>query len=164
MKLKSYIVFFSLLSVALACSNQETTDSLTTQEQNENFSVEANAVAIVKLSGMTCEMGCGSEVRKGLKASGAVASTEFVDFDSENEFNTAKVSFDASSLTESDIKKIIEGLNEGQFTVGTIEIIPMDGGANSESSSSSKEDNSISMSETYFEFPNLLGLLSSLVL
>lgn len=162
-----------LFGTITACEqNENKVESASKQEvtTDEVFAVEPNSVALVEVQGMSCEMGCGSEIRKGLKSSGAVASTKFVDFDADNETNIARIEFDDADLTDADIKKIIEGLNDGQFTVGTIEINQLEKTHETKASEENTEEvtksekTTTTMSETTWEFPNLFDLFSTLVM
>lgn len=161
-----FALLLVVLGMSVAACNQAVEDTIVDNvaEETENFSVEPNAVAHIEVTGMTCEMGCGSEIRKGLKSSGAVASTKFIDFDADNATNIAEVRFDKSSLSDADLKKIIEGLNDGQFTVGTIDIELLDNGTVNESERQTKEEPTVSMKESTWKFPNLFELLSYFVI
>ncbi len=162
MKFKTPLLILSLMMLLFACSSEETVQEQTVQE--DNVSVEPTKIALVEITGMSCEMGCGSEIRKGLKHSGAVASTQFVDFDADNETNFAEIKFDERDLSAADIKKIIEGLNDGQFTVGKIQVNDIAGTGVNESKTESNEKSKVTMVESSWRFPNLLELLSSFVL
>lgn len=161
-----------LFGTITACEQSESVAENTSKEvtSDEVFAVEPNSVALVEVQGMSCEMGCGSEIRKGLKSSGAVASTKFVDFDADNETNIARIEFDDADLTDADIKKIIEGLNDGQFTVGAIEINQLEKTSETKTSEVNTEEvkksekATATMSETSWEFPNLFDLFSTLVM
>lgn len=162
MKFKTPLLILSLMVLLFACNSEEAVQEQTVQEDNE--SVEPTMIAFVEITGMSCEMGCGSEIRKGLKHSGAVASTQFKDFDADNETNFAEVKFDERDLSVADIKKIIEGLNDGQFTVGEIKVISIADAGTTETKSESNEKSKVTMNESSWRFPNLLELLSSFVL
>lgn len=162
MKFKTPLLILSLMTLLFACNSEEAVQDQTVQE--DNVSVEPTKIALVEITGMSCEMGCGSEIRKGLKHSGAVASTQFVDFDADNETNVAEIKFDEKDLSTADIKKIIEGLNDGQFTVGEIKVTNIADAGTTEEESGSNEKSKVTMTESSWRFPNLLELLSSFVL
>jgi copper chaperone CopZ len=163
--MKNWMLVFSVMVVMAGCASSENGDVNGEEVANqENFSVEPNSVATIELSGMTCEMGCGGEIRKALKASGAVASTSF-DFEDDRAYNVATVKFDNADLDEQKIRKIIEGLNDGQYKINSISIQTLDnesstGGNNSETS----EKSLVNMRSSKLEFPNLLELLSGFIL
>ena len=159
--MKKLFSLFIIVIVLVGCNQSEVIHDT---EVVENNAVEPTRIALIEIKGMTCEMGCGSEIRKGLKHSGAVASTQFVDFDKDNEFNLAKVTFDEQDITESQLKKIIEGLNDGQFEVRKIELLPFENENANEPKSDANEKSNVSMFNTTWEFPNLLDLLTSLVM
>jgi copper chaperone CopZ len=161
-----WLVVFTALIAFVACSGVDTVEDVNADEtlNQDNFSVEPNSVATIEVSGMSCEMGCGGEIRKALKASGAVASTSF-DFETDRETNVATVKFDSDDLDEAKIRKIIEGLNDGQFKVGAVVINPLvkestTHGGNTEST----DKPTVSMRSSKFEFPNIFDLLTGFVL
>jgi len=162
MKFKTPLLILSLMTVLFACNSEEALQEQTVQE--DNLSVEPTNIALVEIKGMSCEMGCGSEIRKGLKHSGAVASTQFVDFDADNETNVAEIKFDERDLSVADIKKIIEGLNDGQFMVGEIKVTSIADAGTSETKTETNEKSKVTMTESSWRFPNLLELLSAFVL
>jgi copper chaperone CopZ len=160
-----FFVFAAMLAFA-GCSTEQDAENVVNESaaEQESFSVEPNSVATIELTGMTCEMGCGGEIRKALKASGAVASTSF-DFQEERAFNVATVKFDNADLNEQQIRKIIEGLNEGQYKVNAISIQPIEHEqSRTENSSESSDKAVVNMRSSKLEFPNLFELLSGFIL
>lgn len=165
--MKNWFIFTSVILLFLASCSSEVTS-----EKNEDTStakasekINATQVAKVDISGMVCVMGCGSDIRKNLKATNAVASCDF-DFVEDREINTASILFDPSKISESKIKSIIEELNDHQFTVvrsSTQKVEQEDGNVES-TSKDAKEYAPVSMTEKSWKFPNILDLLSSIVM
>ena len=115
---------------------------------------------------MTCEMGCGGSIRKELKATGGVARVEFVDFKEGAKKQTARVSFDTNKITVDEMVKIVTTMNDKQFTVGKISSETIDAPATTSATATPEdsEDDKVKISETSFQIPNLLDILSSFVL
>lgn len=128
--------------------------------------VAANRVLTMEIEGMTCEMGCGGSIRKELKATGGVARVEFVDFKEGAKVQTAKVSFDTNKITVDEMVKIVSTMNEKQFTVGktSSEAIDAPTATTTTSTPADSEEDKVKISETTFQMPNLLDILSSFVL
>jgi copper chaperone CopZ len=118
------------------------------------------------VEGMTCEHACGGSIRMALMDTKAVNRVKF-DFVSDRKVNTAYVYFDKSKINADEIVKIIEDLNEGQFTTHKVETSTFeDKKLKAEVfSSSSKSDNSspIEIKSTSYELPSLMGILKSFI-
>ena len=108
---------------------------------------------------MVCSMGCGGSIRKELKSTGAVSRVE-VDFDEEKEKQTVKITYDNRLISKKEIVDRIEKLNKGQFTVSVIGSTFIE---NSTIEKKSSEEPKVNVSETTFEVPSLLDILSSIV-
>lgn len=113
-----FIWFFTLLLAA--CQTSSTADNKEITDEDIARTVEATHVAEIEVKGMTCEMGCGGDIRKALRNTGGVSKVEF-DFESDREVNIARVYFDNLSIQTNDLGRVITELNKGQFTVGAIQ-------------------------------------------
>lgn len=161
-----YIIFTSVtLLAASACdSSVKTTKPSAVQETKK--SVLANKVLTLELDGMVCEKGCGSSIRKELKATGGVTECAF-DFAEERKINTAIIQFNKDEITADEIVNIINTMNEKQFHVlssstsnlETKSTPEMDETTHSKKSATPK----IQVTESNFEMPNLLKLFSKLI-
>lgn len=147
--------FFVLFVVSLfSCS-----DSTSKNEVKKEQVAVSNETLVTEIEGMVCSMGCGGSIRKELKSTGAVSRVE-VDFDEEKEKQTVKITFDNHLISKKEIVDKIEKLNKGQFSVSII------GSSYIESSNddnSSSENPKVNVSESSFEIPSLLDILSSIV-
>jgi copper chaperone CopZ len=163
--MKNWFTFTSVILLFLASCSSEVAKSEDDSTAKTSKKLNATQVAKVDISGMVCVMGCGSEIRKNLKATNAVASCDF-DFEDGREINTASILFDPSKISESKIKSIIENLNEHQFTVvhSSSQKAEQGNGSVESSSKDGKEYAPVSMSEKSWKFPNVLDLLSSIVM
>ena len=163
MKRLLYIVAFFF--VASACSSDTSIAELDNEETtNEVVVVVPNRLLTMEIDGMVCEMGCGGSIRKELKGTGGVSSVEF-NFEEERATNIAKVSFDKNLVTVDEIIKAVSEMQDGQFEVGetsseTLDVMP----TTEESSSSSSESSKVDVSTKHVEMPNLLDLLSGLLI
>lgn len=147
--------FFVLFVVCLfSCS-----DSTSKNEAKKEQVAVSNETLVTEIEGMVCSMGCGGSIRKELKSTGAVSRVE-VDFDEEKEKQTVKITFDNHLISKKEIVDKIEKLNKGQFSVSII------GSSYIESSNDdngSSENPKVNVSESSFEIPSLLDILSSIV-
>lgn len=161
-----YIIFTSvtLLAVSACDSNVKTTQPNAVQESKK--SVVANKVLSVELDGMVCEKGCGSSIRKELKATGGVTECSF-DFEDGRKVNTASIQFNKDEITADEIVNIINTMNEKQFHVlssSTSNLETNVAPAVEESTNSKKSETpKIRVTESNFEMPNLLKLFSKLI-
>lgn len=87
-----------------------------TEEQSftDNTIVNSNASVILSIEGMTCEMGCGSVIRKNLYNSGGVSQCSF-DFKNNRVSNSMEVFFDSTLTQENAIIEVINAIEEGDF-------------------------------------------------
>jgi copper chaperone CopZ len=166
MKTLSFILASTL--ILGACSSEPNVVHLRTEkgQKETKAPVNANSVLTMEIDGMTCEMGCGGSIRKELKASGAVARVEFIDFTEGQKTQTAKVSFDSTKITSDELVKIVSTINDKQFKVGktTTDALATNAETTETSISSETEEEEVELSESSFAIPNLLDILSGFVL
>lgn len=109
--MKKIIVIVSLLALVYSCSSSE--DQV--QVEETKVEVVANQVANFDVEGMTCKMGCGGTIRKGLLETGAVERVE-IDFEDERPSNIIKVHYDTEKTNETELLAVLNELNNNQFT------------------------------------------------
>jgi periplasmic mercuric ion binding protein len=164
------LVFFTFgLFLLAACADKSTNtveEVAATKEQE--VVVNPTNMLTMEISGMTCEMGCGGTIRKGLRASNAVESVKFEDFDADYETNTTHILYDAKKISKEELKKIVNELSNGQYKVESMS----DTEYSSENDQASAVSGSSKKSTTLpligdgstglfsFQLPNLLDLLS----
>ena len=148
------LLTFALLLSLFSCSDS----SLKNEDKKEQVAV-SNETLVTEVEGMVCSMGCGGSIRKELKSTGAVSRVE-VDFDEEKKKQTVKITYDNRLISKKEIVDRIEKLNKGQFSVSVIGSTFIE---NSDSGKSSSEEPKVNVSETIFEVPSLLDILSSIV-
>ena len=148
-----------LLTFALLISLFSCSDSSLKNEINKEQVAVSNETLVTEVEGMVCSMGCGGSIRKELKSTGAVSRVE-VDFDEEKEKQTVKITYDNRLISKKEIVDRIEKLNKGQFTVSVIGSTFIE---NSTIEKKSSEEPKVNVSETTFEVPSLLDILSSIV-
>ena len=148
------ILIFTLLLSQFSCSDS----NLKNDNKKEQVAI-SNETLVAEVEGMVCSMGCGGSIRKELKGTGAVSRVE-VDFDEEKEKQTVKITYDNRLISKKEIVERIEKLNKGQFSVSIIGSTFIE---NSNSDKSSSEEPKVNVSETTFEVPSLLDILSSIV-
>jgi copper chaperone CopZ len=148
------LLTFALLLSLFSCSDS----SLKNEDKKEQVAV-SNETLVTEVEGLVCSMGCGGSIRKELKSTGAVSRVE-VDFDEEKEKQTVKITYDNRLISKKEIVDRIEKLNKGQFTVSVIGSTFIE---NSTIEKKSSEEPKVNVSETTFEVPSLLDILSSIV-
>jgi len=164
--MKRIFLFLSLGLILTACSSEVQVDSNQKQsEVSEEELVVPNRILTVEIEGMVCEMGCGGSIRKDLKATGGVSEVTF-DYEEDREKNRVAVSYDNQRITEQEMIERLAELNEGQFTVGKTETEEFQAESSTEEkeSKSSGTSNIDVASSSGFEIPNLLDLLSGLLI
>jgi hypothetical protein len=138
-----------------ACSSNEIPKTI--PKTANKVKVISNQILVAEVEGMVCKMGCGGAIRKELVQTNAVSRVE-IDYQDDAQKQTIKVHFNNKLISEAQIVRKLEKINNSQFKVypiGTSEI--------ESSSSGSSSNSSLNMSETSFELPNLIGILSSFI-
>lgn len=163
------VFFFSALAVIfLSCSSEPKVVHLRTVkgQKKEVAKVNANKMLSVEIEGMSCEMACGGSIRMNLKATGAVDRVKF-DFVDGRKIQTAFISYDDSKISERQMLKLIESINENQFRTHkhTSEEISSTSNAPAATNGSGEENSKIDVSDVSpsIELPNLFDLLKNLV-
>lgn len=168
------VVIFGSCSETTVEKTAEEKETTVTQEKQEIPDVTPTKLLTMEVGGMSCEMGCGSAIRKGLLATGAVERVKF-DFKMGRDLNTAEISFDDSKISEEGIKKIVSELNDKQFNIGKTSVDDYTKETTKQSSNSdsghtgntTKTESSFSkMEQNSFgiEAPNVIDLLLSAIL
>lgn len=155
MKFTARPLILVIVITLFACSSNEIPKTI--PKTANKVKVISNQVLVAEVEGMVCKMGCGGAIRKELIQTNAVSRVE-VDYEDGATKQTIKIHFDNKLITKSQIVKKLEKINNSQFKVypiGTSEI--------ESSSSGSSSNSSVNMSETSFELPNLIGILSSFI-
>ena len=118
-------------------------------------------IADISIDGMSCEMMCGSSIKKALAALPGVNSTEikFIEGDVRDH---AVVNYDAAKISDAEMVDAIQSLYDGQYKVVAVKItkqVPAVGGATTKG----KAEESLSVSvidPTAVVVPGILALLS----
>lgn len=161
--MKSFVAALSTLLMVISCSSEPNVVHLRTEKGKKETSspVHANRMLTMEIEGMTCEMGCGGSIRKELKGTGGVARVEF-DFKEGKEIQTAKISFDSNKISEEEMVKIVDSMNEDQFAVGKTNSIDLENTNSNAVPSNKSEKPNVELSETSFALPNLFDILANL--
>jgi copper chaperone CopZ len=115
MKTALYLLF-SLLFLA-ACNNA-TIDKKASKIMPTTSKI-ANTKLALSVQGMVCKMGCGGSIRKELLATNAVEKVE-VDFVEDKESQLITVYYNNSLSSKEKLLKVINEMNDKQFTAQTI--------------------------------------------
>lgn len=150
-----------MVMILAACQSSSTTDVKEINDEDIARTVEATHIAEIKIEGMTCEMGCGGDIRKALRNTGGVSKVDF-DFKSDREVNSAFVHFDAQTINLESIKRVISELNKGQFTVGEMDSRALSANeSNVESSTSSNSESGLKMNNSMISLTDLAGIVAA---
>ncbi|MFN3917498.1 MAG: heavy-metal-associated domain-containing protein [Flavobacteriales bacterium] len=103
-----------------------------------SVNTEANKEAVLKIKGMTCQMGCANTIQARLQK---IVGVSFAEVDFENE--TATVRFNSSVTDIKEIKATVSTLADGAYKVTSF-------GVKDLSKTSSSRSNSGGRSETSF--------------
>ena len=115
MKTALYLLF-SLLFLT-ACNNS--TIEKKASKIEPTTSNTANTKLALSVQGMVCKMGCGGSIRKELLATNAVEKVE-VDFVEDNESQLITVYYNNSRSSKDKLLKVINEMNDKQFTAQAI--------------------------------------------
>jgi copper chaperone CopZ len=153
------IWFFTFLLAA--CQSSSSSENKEITDEDIARTVEATHIAEIEVSGMTCEMGCGGDIRKALRNTGGVSKVDF-DFEDDRDVNIARVHFDNLTIQADELRKVITSLNKGQFTVGQIQTSSIPSGNNSKESKKSDDSGSgVQMNSQLFSLTDALGVVAS---
>jgi len=151
--------FFTLMLAA--CQSGSNAENREITEEDIARTVEATHIAEIEVEGMTCEMGCGGDIRKALRGTGGVAKVDF-DFQADREVNIARVQFDSETIAAEEMKKVILSLNKGQFQVGSIETKALSNADSSVDNAGSKDSGSgVQMKNSMLSLSDLVGIVAS---
>ncbi|MBK9177181.1 MAG: heavy-metal-associated domain-containing protein [Flavobacteriales bacterium] len=125
---------------------------------------EPVAIADLSIEGMSCEMACGSAIRKALAKLG-VAGTEIMMSETEGP-DHAVVTYDASKVSDEQMVSAIHTIHDGQFKVVAVSITKqVKQGANGKAdpAKAEKEDGVQVYSPREVVLPSVLAILSRIL-
>jgi copper chaperone CopZ len=160
--MKKFGLFIWLFTLLLtACQTGSTADNKEITDEDIARTVDATHVAEIEVTGMTCEMGCGGDIRKALRHTGGVSKVDF-DFENDREVNVARVYFDNITIQPDELRKVIVGLNKGQFTVGQIQTSAVSSGdVTKENKKNNDSGSGVQMNNQMFSITDALGVVAS---
>ncbi|MBP6090491.1 MAG: heavy-metal-associated domain-containing protein [Crocinitomicaceae bacterium] len=114
-------LLFCLLGLFVACNSTPETIVLRREKvvKTTKTKVIGNKKMTVEIEGMTCEMGCGGSIRKALKETGGVERVQY-DFVEGRKKQVAIVTYNDQQVSPKEALKLIETINEKQFTAKLI--------------------------------------------
>lgn len=121
----------------------------------------AATFADISIDGMSCEMMCGSSIKKALAKLPGVNSTE-IKFIEGDETDHAVVNYDAAKVTDEEMINTIQGLYDGQYKVVAVKItkqVPAAGAASTEAPKTDDKGVSV-LDPAAIVVPGILALLS----
>ncbi|MBL7954252.1 MAG: heavy-metal-associated domain-containing protein [Flavobacteriales bacterium] len=164
-------LLFPLFAVALfACSGQapeavvdEPTSTFERIEEEVAVAGIAPAtIADISIDGMSCEMMCGSSIKKALAALPGVNSTE-IKFIEGDVSDHAVVNYDAAKISDAEMIDAIQSLYDGQYKVVAVKITKQVPAAGGEATSGKSEEETKPVSvlnPASVVVPGLLSLLA----
>lgn len=155
------------LMLAMACSGPATESSAPVAQRTESTETIAQgtpkATADLSISGMTCEMMCGSMIRGALVKVPGVEKTEIA-FHDGDAIGHARVTYDPARVNDAQLVKTVQTLADGQYKVESIAVVKQVLGATAGDKSAPKEESNTSASILpEVTMPNLVATLLSLV-
>lgn len=162
------LTFFAAATLlAMACSGPVSTDSRIVANRTENVvgisEGQPVATADLSISGMTCEMMCGSMIKSALVKVPGVEMTE-VAFHDGDALGHAKVTYDPAKVNDAELVKTVQALADGQYKVEAVAVVKQVLGSPSADKGAAKEKSDASASLLpEVHMPNLLSTLLSLV-
>jgi copper chaperone CopZ len=166
--MRSILFISACTALFISCSSEPNVVHLRTVkgQKKEVVKVQANRMLTVEIEGMSCEMACGGSIRTNLKATGAVDRVQF-DFVDGRTIQKAFISYDDTQISDEEMVKLIETINDKQFTTHkhSSEEMSKTGSESSSNETSSDETSKVDVSEVSpsIELPNLFDLLKNLV-
>jgi mercuric ion binding protein len=166
------IALLFIIGLTFGCqqSSNETNQPTEKEEKtsSEKVKVTPNKMLLMEVDGMSCVMGCGSSIRKELYATNGVSEVEF-DFEDGRETQIAKIKFNSDKVTPEQMVKIVNTMNEKQFTVGKVTEEDIESSENEETveddnihSSTNNEEPKIQASTlSKIKLPNFLDIITS---
>ena len=116
----------------------------------------SNSTVMLTIDGMTCEVGCAAVIEEELSEMEGIELAE-IDF----ETKVATVSYNNSTINDKEMVKMIEGLNDKQYSITNIETETKKENSTSESTGSGKSGNILSTPS--FELPNVLDFFTNII-
>jgi copper chaperone CopZ len=120
------------------------------------------AESTIEIKGMSCEIMCGTAIRKGVSELAGVEIAT-IDFDVERESNFCTVKFDNSLLTPIEISAKIQSLNKGAYQVLSVETSKWVGKVNSEEFSSENDDKKSAYISLGDIIPSIFNVLTRVI-
>jgi copper chaperone CopZ len=159
-------LFLASALLAAACSGPASTDSTITASRTETTVNITDGVpmatADMSISGMSCEMMCGSMIKGALVKVPGVEKAD-VTFHDGDAIGHAKVTYDPAKVNDADLAKTVQALADGQYKVEQIAVVKQVKGAPAaEAKATAEPDNGAHALMPEVEMPNLVGLLMAL--
>lgn len=153
-------------ALAVACSHAPEAEVKTTTHEVAISEGTPVTFADLTINGMTCEMGCGGTIKSALTHLTGVTATEIKFFEGDT-LDHAIVTYDPAKVTDAELVKTVQALNDGQYKVQAVDITKQVRTA-SKGDEQPKQDVNGQVSAAAEEvsgmvLPGLLGLLSRLV-
>lgn len=110
----------TIIAITASCSSNDKGTVVSVKHHNtssSNEKVAVNHTMNVEVSGMSCVHACGGAIRTNLKDTKAVDRVSF-DFEDGRKVNTCTITYDDKKISDKEIIRIIEKINDKQFTTG----------------------------------------------
>ncbi len=111
---------------AMACSGPTSSGNIMVANRTESVvgisEGQPIATADLSISGMTCEMMCGSIIKGALVKVPGVEKTEIA-FHDGDALGHAKVTYDPAKVNDAELVKTVQALADGQYKVEAIAVV-----------------------------------------
>jgi len=122
-------------------------------------------VATLTISGMGCQMACGSKISNTLAGLQGVSTTE-IDFIGAGEANSAVVHFDAEKITEQQMIEAVNGMKGGHYEVTSVKLVHYKASQpkQPEAAAEDAEEGKVSYRQggLFYNLPDFFGVFSRL--
>lgn len=112
------LISLALIVVFISCNDSahESTENLAKENETTEITAVKNDSVRFSIEGMTCEIGCVRTVKSRLSKMNGVLTID-MDFDTARTLDYANVTFDNRLVTTNDMKKEIESIANGIYSV-----------------------------------------------
>lgn len=165
--MNKFTLLAAATALAVACSGPVSTDTGIVANRTENVVGISQgtpvATADLSISGMTCEMMCGSMIKSALVKVPGVEKAD-VAFHDGDALGHASVTYDPAKVNDAELVKTVQALADGQYKVEAIAVVKQVLGSPSADKGPAKEKSDASASlMPEVHMPNLVSTLLSLV-
>jgi copper chaperone CopZ len=119
-------------------------------------------IALLSVTGMTCAHGCGGKIQQELQALKGVITTD-LDYSDGRDKNVVSVSYDPSTVTETEFIRCVNAIADGKYQVASVEVRSIHATSGTPGSVSEENGGFLPDFSLFFRLLDVLNSLSHLV-